>query len=127
MPAFQPVPTHFVCKVGVQIFIARWTALHSAAYSGQSEVAKLLITSEANVSIIDDIWNMTPLHIAAQRGHVDVAKILIDSGAEIDLLPERGMTPLFAAIDKRKLGMTKFLLEAGANPNIIVEYQKRPW
>ncbi len=57
------------------------TPLHVAALFGQSEVAGLLLSSGADVSVTDGEGN-TALHMAAFLGRTDIVRVLLKSGAD---------------------------------------------
>ena len=89
------------------------TPLHGAATRGNVEVAKLLISSGANVNARDTIgW--TPLHFAE---NVEVAKLLISSGANVNARGIAGVTPLHFASIGSNVEVVKLLVSSGANVN----------
>ena len=57
------------------------TPLHVATLFGQSEVAHLLLSSGADVSLTDGKGN-TALHMAAFLGRTDIVRVLLKSGAD---------------------------------------------
>jgi ankyrin repeat protein len=69
------------------------TALHSAAFWGHYDIAKVLIESGADVNALTDRRN-TPLHEAAQCGSTRVLRLLLENGAIPDAVGKDGETPL---------------------------------
>jgi len=68
------------------------TVLHIAAFSGQTEILKLLIDAKVELDIQDnDGW--TALHWAATRGITKNAQILVDAGARKDIPDIEGKFP----------------------------------
>ena len=64
------------------------TPLHSAAFYGRTDVAKLLLNHGANINSLDANGE-TPLHRAAfaySRTSIGVARLLIDQGADVNAL-----------------------------------------
>ena len=57
------------------------TALMLAAYSGYSDIMKLLLENKANVNVTD-IHGKTALKYAEENGHSELVKILIEFGAD---------------------------------------------
>ncbi|RZZ89220.1 ankyrin repeat domain-containing protein [Pseudoxanthomonas winnipegensis] len=57
--------------------------LHSAAYFGFTDRARLLIEAGADLNI-ENIGKYTPLHIAVQNGSIEIAAMLVDAGADVE-------------------------------------------
>ncbi|MFT4558403.1 MAG: ankyrin repeat protein [Planctomycetaceae bacterium] len=57
------------------------TPLHVATLFDQSEVAGLLLSSGADVSLTDRGWN-TALHMAAFHGNTGIVRVLLSAGAD---------------------------------------------
>jgi len=89
------------------------TLLHEAARQGHTEIARLLITSGAEVDA--RYIGATPLFEASDRGHVDVAELLIADGADINARDSYGSTPLQAAASQGHTDIVKMLLSKGAD------------
>ena len=75
----------------------RRTALHFAAYYGNSDICSLLLSRGANVSQTDENGD-TPLHLAAYFHHVDICQLLVDHKADVTSVNNRGETPLHRAV-----------------------------
>jgi ankyrin repeat protein len=84
--------------------------LHQAAYKGQPDKVKQLISEGADVRA-KGFDGMTALHMAAMKGHQATAAALLDGGAVINARDDSGHT----AVDLAQLygheGTAKFLRE----------------
>ena len=92
------------------------TPLHSAARSGASAVARLLLENGADPDTTSD-FDFTPLHVAGMSGASTVAKVLLENGADPDIASQFG-APLLLAACSGAITFTRLLLENGADPNI---------
>ncbi|KAJ7760629.1 ankyrin repeat-containing domain protein [Mycena maculata] len=71
------------------------TALHWAAASGSTDIARFLIDKLAEVDLIDNSgW--TPLHIAVSAGHDEIVQELVGAGADVNKRNNKGLSPLYA-------------------------------
>lgn len=71
--------------------------LHTAARSGQLEIAKVLFNNGANIDAKDDNGK-TPLHHSAQYTTIDFARWLISRGANIQEKDLHQYTPLYYVV-----------------------------
>lgn len=69
-----------------------WTALMLACRQKETEIAKLLIASGANVKQVG-LNNWTPLHYAAHSDDQEVIRLMLDKGADKNALTIDGRTP----------------------------------
>ena len=93
------------------------TALHSAAYYGYVQLAKLLLDHGTKLDIVN-INGATPLHNAALNGKIRAAKFLLDKGADVHLRDNAGQTPLhYTAMNGGHPRVAKLLLDKGAEVN----------
>jgi ankyrin repeat protein len=92
------------------------TALHLAAYSGHSDIAKLLLEHDAVVGG-RNAKSLTPLHMAAYNGHSDVVTLLLEHDAKVDCRDDEGKTPLIHACTGPFAKTIEILLDAGAELN----------
>ncbi|UII80339.1 ankyrin repeat domain-containing protein [Flagellimonas sp. CMM7] len=72
-------------------------AFHKSAYSGNTEIVKLLLSHKDAQKYINDQGpnnGYTPLHDAIWHGHTEAAKLLIEAGARLDLTAYDGFTSL---------------------------------
>jgi ankyrin repeat protein len=109
------------------------TALHTASYYGQIDIAKLIL--ETNISILEvtNIDGMTPLFLALmgvqdeRQENEAMVKFLLDQGANIDAQTIHKTTPLHFAAGmiyesiKDFNSIVKLLLRRGANKAIVNE------
>lgn len=94
-----------------------WTALLSAAESGQKEIVELLISSGADPLLADKTCGCVPMRLAAGRGYMDIAKILIDHYPNVDVMEYDGDTALVWAASYGHEELVRFLLDKGADIN----------
>lgn len=93
------------------------TPLHTAAYNGNINIARLLIDSDVNVNAADEN-GVTPLHVATHNGHVKLCRLLINRGANIDAaITKDGKTVLHVAAFLGNLSMINLLIDENADVN----------
>ena len=88
------------------------TPLHWAARNNHLELAKVLISSGAEVNA-ESNRGWTPLHSAAYYNSLELAKLLISSGAEVDVEDDDGWTPLALATLNGHQEMQELLISHG--------------
>jgi len=99
--------------------------LMRAIFLGQTEVAKLLISSGADINARKATSdNSTPLHWAAGDGvcapDLEIARLLVANGAHVDAKTKAGNTPLMWAAKSKKeiaVAVAELLLTHGADLN----------
>lgn len=92
------------------------TALQLAVGSNNLELAKLLISSGANINAADT--GMTALEEAARNNNTNLAKLLLEAGADVSL-SSTGTSALQLAAKNDNLELAKLLIEAGADVNSL--------
>lgn len=90
--------------------------LHIAAYYGNQEAAKLLLTSDVDVNV-KNAKGYTPLIMAVLGGHEIIAEMLIADGANVNIEDNYGNTPLHYSVKYK--GLVKILLKNHADPNVL--------
>eukprot|EP00892_Ulva_mutabilis_P004636 jgi/Ulvmu1/2544/UM139_0012.1 len=94
------------------------TALHLAAWAGQTEAVRALV-SAAGVRVKEPaVDNMTALHFAAQNGHAEVCRMLITAGVPVNIKNKKGVTALHFACSKGHSDAVSLLLKRKAGPFI---------
>jgi len=73
------------------------TCLHTAAWLGHTELAKLLIAGGAELDSVDDKGVLSPLHAAMAEDHFELVELLISEGADLNAVAVNGHTPLSLA------------------------------
>ena len=102
-----------------------WTLLHEAASGDKSDIVKILLKYQADVSARD--WaGMTPLHRAAERGGRETISLLIASGADVNALGLSGSTPLFRAVESDNLEAARLLIQNKALVNLAAGTSRTP-
>jgi ankyrin repeat protein len=86
--------------------------LHSAAWRGRPDIARLLIARGADVHACRPGRDDTPLHFAEDE---EVAGLLIENGAEVDATDIYKATPLHWAAQFGREGVAGRLIRAGAD------------
>jgi len=92
--------------------------LEGAAWSGNSEIVRLLIDRGVDVNIVNG-YGYTPLWCAAYSGHTDIVGILLDAGAEVN---GPGNNPLKHPVQFGHTEVVRLLIDAGVD--IKEEYSK---
>lgn len=95
-----------------------WTPLHLAAFFGQPEAVRLLITRGAEVDVLSTNSSAnTPLCAAlAGKGNGDIVLLLLNAGADVNARAAHGVTPLHLAASRGVEALIRLLLSHGANP-----------
>lgn len=92
-----------------------WTALHLAAFFGQSGTVAYLLQAGADVRAIARNGNgNTPLHAALATRQDEIARQLLATGSDVNTPDAAGWTPLHHASYNGSLEMVTLLLERGA-------------
>jgi arylsulfatase A-like enzyme/ankyrin repeat protein len=102
-------PTHREASTG-------WTALHLAAFLGQVDIARLLLTKGATVET-RAADGASALHLGALGGSVATLELLFEHHADVAARDDKGATPLHFAAFLGRADATRWLLEKGAEAN----------
>ncbi len=96
------------------------TPLHIAAFSGHTEIVRLLLASGADKEGAKkgsaDLAR-TPLIFAVEQGHAEVVSTLIDAGANVNYVGTGGFAALNFAAEGGFVEIARLLLENNADPN----------
>ncbi|CAH0549306.1 unnamed protein product [Brassicogethes aeneus] len=91
------------------------TALHDAAATGNVEIAKVLLSKDADIDA-QDINGYSPLMFAVNKNHTETAKFLINHGADVNLRSSKyNSTALHDAAATENVEIAKVLLSKDAD------------
>lgn len=90
------------------------TALHIAAFFGDTDALDYLLSKGANPNVPDKVGN-TALHLAAMAGEVDSINILVSAGADIDAVTFEGDLALHHAASEGNDEAVDALLKLGSS------------
>jgi RNA polymerase sigma factor (sigma-70 family) len=106
--------------------IVSWfTALHRAAYNGDSELAALLLERRADANA-PTRSGQTPLHIAVLANNRTLVSQLLASAADPNNATKQGLTPLHYAVMLDRRDLAVLLLDAGADCRLADRYGRAP-
>ncbi|KAJ6475483.1 hypothetical protein C8R45DRAFT_1217124 [Mycena sanguinolenta] len=94
------------------------TALHAAAYGGNTDIVQLLLEHNADPNIVGGEYG-TALWAAACWGNIEIACLLLEHHADPNILGGKYDTELQAAALTENIDIVQLLLEHNANPNIM--------
>jgi ankyrin repeat protein len=94
------------------------TALHWAAYRGETEMVDVLVYAGANLEAKTRVADYTPLLIAARTGHGEVVEQLVEAGANAVASTTTGVTALHFAAGAGQVGSIRALVAAGADVEV---------
>jgi uncharacterized protein len=89
------------------------TALHWAAYHGDTQAAAALLKARANPAATTDT-GMTPLALACEAGNADMVRLLLKHRADPNQPLKNGETPLMMAARTGSVPVMELLLKRGA-------------
>ena len=89
------------------------TALHWAAYHGDTRAAETLLRAHANPNGVTET-GMTPLILACEGGNAELVKLLLQHGANPKQTLKNGETPLMMAARTGNVPVLELLLKKGA-------------
>ena len=90
------------------------TALHWAAFHGDSAMAVALLGARAALPAVTRVGAHTPLHVAVRQGHAPVVRVLLRGGADVAGRTAEGAAPLHLAALAGDTGVIGALLRRGA-------------
>lgn len=95
----------------------RMTALHWAAFNGQTQILKMLLARGADRDS-QNRFAATPLLMAASANHTQEILLLIEAGANVSLPQYTYTYPLHLAAEKGNYEAARALLAAGAQADV---------
>ncbi|XP_072285915.1 ankyrin repeat and SOCS box protein 12 [Pyxicephalus adspersus] len=101
------------------------TPLRLAASKGSLECLKILLTSGAEVDILD-VKAQTPLFAAVSAGHFDCVRELLKAGASPSGSVYNNGSPVLTSAREGNFSILKELLEYGADPNVKCKFPEWP-
>jgi ankyrin repeat protein len=104
-----------------------FTALGLAAFFGQDEVVRLLLTAGADPnSVSHNGMRVAPLHSSVAGRHAGISADLVAAGADVNAIQTDGYTPLHESAQNGDVATTELLLAAGADPASAKDDGQRP-
>ncbi|KAM5435299.1 hypothetical protein MferCBS31731_006264 [Microsporum ferrugineum] len=123
--AGQKETVQLLLEAGATVDLPTHLSSHSpflqAAKSGDIEIAKLLLSAEADPNIPASYNNpLTPLQEAARKGNIALVELFLSYRADVNTpaFLSEGRTCLQAAAEGGSLPVVKALYRAGADPNL---------
>ena len=97
------------------------TPLLFALSSCQEEASQVLLEYNAEVNVIEDLYERTPLMFAVECEWVlsELLEIIVKKTTNINLQDKNGWTSLMFAAFVDRLSNAQLLLQYGANPHIV--------
>lgn len=105
-----------------------FTALGYAAYFGNREMVRLLLSKGADPSVPSNNREAyPPLHSSLAGGHKEIARMLIDAGADVDASAANGYRPLHYCASSGDIESARFLIDAGAERDVYTDEGVSPF
>lgn len=98
--------------------IERSTGLHRAAFFGDRDTVRSLLSASADPNA-RDIYDASPLHYAMFSGDSEIVRLLIKEGADVNLESKHWGTALHKAAYNGFDEITKMLLDAGGDVRAV--------
>jgi ankyrin repeat protein len=90
------------------------SALHYAAYGGQTNAVRILLEHGADVNA-SDRHGFTSLHQAVRARHVEIVQLLLGGEADLEACDNDGRTPLLMAAKGGCIDEFRELINSGAD------------
>lgn len=103
--------------------IAVWTLAHCAAFYGNEEGLRDLLSRKANPNASTN-FGRTPLHFASTNSHLGVIDILVEHKADLEQTEQLGCTAVYIAALDGQLDVVKKLIGYGAAVNVTATKTK---
>lgn len=95
------------------------TALLSAAYAGDRQLAQVLVDAGADTDVAD-ADGQNALMAAAKGGRLDLVRLLVEAGASVQRMDSRGRSALhWAVTEADSEDVVRYLLERGAPKDAV--------
>ncbi|XP_026854706.2 ankyrin repeat and SOCS box protein 2-like isoform X1 [Electrophorus electricus] len=94
-----------------------WTPVHEAAYYGQTDCLKLLLSAVPTMINTRTNKDQTPLILSVSKGHLVCVKYLLEKEADPKIPTKTNETPLYEACATNNDQMVLLLLRNGADVN----------
>lgn len=110
----------FLLEKGADVNLANkegFSPLHFAAFTGEIELAKLLIAKGALLSANANVTEATPLDLAVNAGRREMVDLLVARGAPLNQKDKKGNTPLLKAVLAGQAEIAGLLIARGAVVN----------
>ncbi len=96
-----------------------WTLLHAAAYSGNVELVKFLLSRGAPIDAeAHTKYRNTPLQTAMLSKQAAVARVLVEAGADVNHPQWEGGRALHDAVWQGNVELVRFFLSHGAKADV---------
>lgn len=105
--------------------VGSFTALHRAAYNGDTELADLLLSRGASPDATTPI-GQTPLHVAVLVDQPAIVERLLAAGANPNLVTDLGQSPLHWAVIRARPWHVQRLLAGGSDPDVSDAERRTP-
>lgn len=89
-------------KLSIRDPVVSWSPLHIAAKNSNLEVMRMLLESDANADVANNM-NMTALHVAAEQNCPEMIDLLVEFHGDVMAVDKDKETPLMVAIRARHL------------------------
>ncbi|XP_030640214.1 cyclin-dependent kinase 4 inhibitor C [Chanos chanos] len=86
---------------------------------GNPDIARVLLTANADPNVRDPIRGLTITHDAARDGYIDTLQVLVEHGADVNILDSEDNLPLHLAAREGHLRVVRFLFQWTRHPSHI--------
>ena len=90
------------------------TALHAAAYAGDTDIVTLLIAKGSDVNDALNRFKVTPLSLASEENHIETVRVLLKHGADVTATNINGYNVTSEAGYREHWDLLRLLLASGA-------------
>jgi len=90
-----------------------YTAIHSAALSGNLELIKWLIDNGSDIKLVTK-QGKTLLHLACENNFIELMYLLLEQGFDVNATTKESQTPIYMTAEDNKFEAVKLLFKYGA-------------